>query len=150
MNRRSLLTLAVLAGTCKLGLAAEPTKQDAIDLVTKAGAYLKANGKAKLVEALNKTNGDFHKGELYVMAYDLTGTMVAHPVNAKLIGRNMVDVPDPDGKFFRKDIVETAKGKGTGWVDYKYKNPTNNKVEAKTTYVQAAGDLILAAGIYKN
>ena len=37
MNRRLLLTLAVLAGTCKLGLAAEPTKQDAIDLVTKAG-----------------------------------------------------------------------------------------------------------------
>jgi hypothetical protein len=30
-----------------------------------------------------------------------------------------------------------------------YKNPANNKIEAKTSYVQRVGDVILVTGIYK-
>lgn len=139
----AVLSLAAMAG-------GEPTKQDAVAIVEKAVALSKASGKAKALEAVNTTNGDFHKGELYVLAYDFSGTIVAHPVNAKLVGKNMFDVPDTDGKYFRRDIVELAKTKKGGWVDYKYKNPTSGKIEAKTTYVLPAGDVIFAAGIYKD
>jgi hypothetical protein len=60
-----------------------------------------------------------------------------------------MDVPDANGKFFRKDVVELAKTKGVGWVDYKYKNPATNKVENKTTYLRKAGDVIICCGTYK-
>lgn len=128
----------------------EPTQQDAIDLVNKANAYFKAHGKAKLLEAVSTPKGEFHKGELYVFVYDQTATILAHPVNSKLVGKNTFDVPDTDGKFYRKDIVQLAKTKGLGWVDYKYKNPESAKVESKTSYILAVGDMILVAGIYKN
>jgi hypothetical protein len=51
--------------------------------------------------------------------------------------------------MFRKEILDLAKSKGKGWVDYKFKNPESGKVEAKTTYIQLVGDVTLEAGIYK-
>ncbi len=74
--------------------------------------------------------------------------IVAHPKNPKLIGKNLLEVTDPDGKYFRKEIQEVAKTKGKGWVDYKYTNPENKKVEPKTTYLKKAGDLIICCGVY--
>ena len=66
-----------------------------------------------------------------------------------MVGKDLIDVPDADGKLFRREIIELAKTKGKGWVDYKYKNPTSGKVEAKTTYIQLVDDVVLEAGIYK-
>lgn len=131
--------------------AAEPdlAQKNAIELVNKASAYLAANGRSKFLKAINTPKGEFDQGDLYVFVYDMTATMLAHPVNPKLVGRNLLDVPDPDGKYFRREIVALAKSKKSGWVDYRYKNPENGKIEQKTTYILATGDLILAAGIYK-
>jgi len=151
-SRRGLLRgIGVLAlSTCVTSFAAEPTKKDATEIVAKAASYFKANGREKTIEAINAKDSEFRKGELYVFAYDMTGTTVAHPVNPKLIGKNLIEVPDPDGKFFRKDIMELAKTKGSGWVDYKFKNPESGKVESKTSFVQAANGLVFVAGIYKD
>jgi len=80
------------------------------------------------------------------LAYDSTDCCGTSQ-NPKLIGKNLVGVPDADGKLFRKDIVEMAKAKGTGWVAYKYKNPKENKVEKKTTYLQKVGEVVLCCGV---
>ncbi len=37
----------------------------------------------------------FDKNELNAFAYDMTGTTLAHPVNSKLAGRNLLEVPGP-------------------------------------------------------
>jgi len=118
-------------------------------LVDKAVSYAKANGKDKTVAEISKPKGQFDKGELYVFAYDMTATVIAHPKNPKIIGKNLLEVPDPDGKFFRKDVISQAKTKGNGWVDYKYLNPETKKIEPKTTYFVRSGDIILCAGAYK-
>jgi len=60
-----------------------------------------------------------------VYVTDLAYTILAHPVNPKLIGQYIVDVPDVDGKLYRKEMVKLAKTKGHGWVNYKYKNPVS-------------------------
>ncbi len=75
---------------------------------------------------------------------------LAHPTNPKLIGKAMLDVPDPDGKLFRKERVELAGGKGKGWVDYKYKNPVSNKIEQKSAYVLKVDDVIISVGVYRD
>lgn len=136
---------------CLLAFAAFASpKDDAIALVKDAEKFIKANGKEKALQEMSKPDGKWVKGELYVFAYDLQAVMVAHPKNPKLVGKNLMEVPDVDGKLFRKDIVELAKAKGSGWVDYKYKNPETGKIEDKTTYLLKVGDIILCCGIYKD
>jgi len=142
--RRIFLALAFLAAT-----AWSETKTDAVKLVDDAAKQFAAKPREEVVAELNKVDGKWVKGELYVFAYDMEGVMVAHPKNSKLVGKNLLEVPDVDGKLFRKEIVELAKSKGSGWVDYKYKNPQTGKTEAKTTYLKKVGDLILCCGIYK-
>ena len=129
--------------------AAEDEKKIAISMVEDASKMMKADGKDKTLAAINDPAGKFVKGEIYVFAYDLNGVIIAHPKNAKLIGKNMLEVPDVDGKLFRKDIVQMAKKKEGGWVDYKYKNPETGKIELKTTYVLGADDVAICCGIYK-
>jgi len=131
------------------GLSHAAGKEDAKSMVKNAAAYAKYQGKGKTLAEVSKPQGMFDRGELYVFAYDLQGVIVAHPKNPALIGKNMIDVPDSDGKLFRKDIVEKAKAKGSGWVDYTYLNPETNEVEHKTTYLLKAGDIILCCGVYK-
>jgi cytochrome c len=147
------MLVIVLALCFVLGLVfasgAMASQKEAKALVEKAAAYVKANGKDAAIKEFSKAKSQFDKGDLYVVAYDMSATIVAHPKNPKLIGKNLMDVPDTDGKLFRKEIVETAKTKGSGWVDYKYLNPETKKVEAKTTYILKVGDLVLCCGAYK-
>lgn len=124
------------------------SREQAVNLVKKAAAFYRADGLEKALEELSNAKGPFREGEIYVFAYDLTGTMVAHPNNS-LIGQNLIDVPDPDGKLFRKEIVQVAMAKGSGWVDYKYLNPKTKTMELKTTYVEKVDDILICCGIFK-
>ncbi len=145
--------LIVLAAVFLLGsvavCSAVSTTDQAKAMVENAIAFLKANGKDKTVAELNNQKGRFVKGDVYVVLLDMKATILAHPYNAKLVGTNMLEVPDTDGKFFRKDMVEMAKTKGSGWIDFKYKNPLANKVESKTAFIKKADDMIFICGIYK-
>ena len=143
------LVLGLIGMLVGAGTSCASGKDDAKDLVKHAAAYVKYQGKEKAITEISKPRGMFDKGELYVFAYDLQGVMVAHPKNPALIGKNLIAVPDSDGKLFRKEIVEKAKSKGSGWVDYIYLNPETNELEHKTTYLQKVGDIILCSGAYK-
>src|SRR5271165_705776 len=125
-------------------------RDDAKALVKNAAAYVKYQGKEKALAEISTPKGMFDKGELYVFAYDLQGVMLAHPKNPSLIGQNLTNVPDTEGKLFRKEIVEKAKSHGSGWVDYVYLNPETNKQEHKSTYFEKVGDIIVCCGIYKD
>jgi signal transduction histidine kinase len=107
------------------------------------------NGKEKALKEFNKPDGKFVKGEMYVFAYDLNAVMMAHPVNPKLVGKNLLNEADSKGKLFRKEIVELAITKGSGLVDYTYLNPVTKQQEPKTTSIQKMGDLIICCGAYK-
>ena len=121
----------------------------AIAMVEKGLAYLEQNGKDALIREVNNKNPEFMNGDLYLAIRAMDGTQLAHPVNPKLVGKNMVVLPDADGKLFRKEIIETAEKNGKGWVDYRYNNPVTKQVEKKSTYFVRSGDIILEAGIYK-
>jgi cytochrome c len=151
MKKSLIVFLTVILGMAFGGsVLARGTTEEAKALVEKAASYYKANGKENTLKETSNPKGQFIKGDLYVYVYALSDcTILAHPINPKLIGKNMVSIPDPDGKLFRKDIWEMAKSKGSGWVDYKYLNPESKKIEHKTTYLQKIEDLILCCGAYK-
>ena len=131
-----------------VALAAKPTKDEAKTLVKKAVSFFKANGKEKSLAEFSNPKGQFVKGELYLTVWDLNGTQIAHGANAKLVGKNLIDLKDKDGKAFVKDFMSIGK-KGSGWVEYKWTNPATNKIESKHTYLETANDIIIGAGVYE-
>lgn len=148
--------IAALSVTVLIGLFATASlsyasgKDEAKAMVKKAAAYVKYAGKAKAIAEISKPKGMFDRGETYVFVYDLQGVMLAHPKDPSLIGKNLYAVPDNDGKLFRKEIVEKAKAKGSGWVDYVYLNPETNEMEHKTTYLLKVDDMIICCGVYRD
>ncbi len=148
----SLVALTAIAAslTHLPARAAEPTEKDAIAMAEKGAAFIKANGKEAMIKKISAKDPDFVQGSLYVDLRDInTGIVLAHPINPSIVGKDLTDVPDANGKKYRREIIELAAKKGSGWVDYQYKNPTTGKIEPKTTYILRVGDAVLEAGIYK-
>ena len=74
--------------------------------------------------------------------------MLAHGANAKLIGKDMSDAQDVDGKFFVKERIELARKQAEFWQDYKFVNPTTKKIEPKQMYCEKHGEVAVCAGVY--
>ena len=123
------------------------TPAEAKKMVEQAVAYMKANGEEKALKEFNKPNGKFQWRDLYVFAYDQNGVIMGHP-NPKLIGQNLYLAPDSKGKLFRKEIVDLANSRGSGWVDYTYMDPMTGQEEFKITHFQKVGNLIVCCGAY--
>ncbi|KIF79849.1 cache domain-containing protein [Noviherbaspirillum autotrophicum] len=146
------VSIIVLAGFVSAASAAERASADeASALVKKAVAYLKANGKEKAFAAFNDTKGQFIDRDLYIFVYDMQGNNMAigNGNAGRMVGKNMLDMRDADGKYIIRSFIDILNAKGKGWVDYKWPNPVTKKVEAKSSYVEKVDDMIVGAGIYK-
>jgi cytochrome c len=144
------LLIAILVNFLLVSFAfAGGTAKEAKTLVEKGVAYIKANGKDKAFAEFTDTKGKFIDRDLYIFVVDFKGLTLAHGGNPKLVGKDMSELKDSDGKFFIKEFIELAKTKGSGWVDYKWQNPVTKNIEPKTTYIQRCEDYFLGCGIYK-
>lgn len=145
--------LAAAAAALVLPLAAlaeeRASTKEAEGLVHQAAAFLKKEGKDKAFAAFNDPKGPFTYRDLYIAAYDLSGTCVAHGAKKERIGKNALEEKDADGKQFVKERVELAKSAGKGWQEYKFQNPVSKKVEQKVAYLERVDDVILVCGAYK-
>jgi signal transduction histidine kinase len=139
--------LCLLSATA---MANEPTEKDAIAMAERGAAMVKAKGKDEVMKRISAKDPDFVQGSLYIDMRDVkTGIVLAHPYNPSIVGKDLTDVPDANGKKYRREIIELAAAKGKGWVDYQYKNPTSGKIEPKTTYILLVDGVVLEAGLYK-
>lgn len=148
---KALLQALVLSLLCStLAFAAERgTADEAVALVQKAVAFMKANGKEKAYAEFNNPNGQFKDRDLYIFVIDMTGLEWANGANQKIVGKNVLDLKDAEGKMMVKSFIDLAKTKGKGWVDYKWPNPVQKTVESKSTYLEKYEDVLVASGIYK-
>jgi cytochrome c len=149
--------LSIVAGTlCALlivgpALAGDKaTKSEAEAMVKKAVAFLKANGAEKTYSEIDNKQGQFTDRDLYITVYDMTGKCVAHGANMKLVGKDLSDSQDIDGKYFVKERVELAKTKPSFWQDYKFTNPVTKKIEPKEMYCERVDDVAVCGGVYKS
>jgi signal transduction histidine kinase len=142
--------LLIVALTAGFAFAqAKGTTKDAQAMLAKAVEFYKANGQAKAFAAFDDTKGKFVDRDIYIYVSDLNAKILAHGANAALIGKNLIELKDSDGKQFMKELVDKAKSSSSGSVDYKWTNPTSKKVEAKTVFFQKVGDVVLVCGAYK-
>lgn len=131
------------------GAHAAATADDATAMVKKGIAFMKSNGKEKGHAEISSKESQFKKDDLYLVVYGLDGTVRAHGANEKMIGKNLIDLKDIDGKLFVKERVDLANSKGTFWQDYKFTNPVTKKIEPKAMYCEKLDDAVLCGGIYK-
>ena len=157
MKFQSLAVATATATSLLLALTQAPaaasegsaTKEDALATVKKGVAFIKSNGKDKGYAEVSNKQGQFIKGDLYLVVYGLDGTVRAHGANEKMVGKNLIELKDVDGKAFVKERVDLAQSKGTFWQDYKFTNPTTKKIEPKQMYCEKLEDAVVCGGIYK-
>jgi cytochrome c len=125
------------------------SSDEAVAFVKKAVALYKAEGKDKAFAAFQDANGAFQVKDLYIFVQDVKGNMLAHGKNAGLVGKDLSGLKDADGKLFVQEMMKLAAGPGSGWVDYKWANPATKKIQAKSSYIEAADGMFFGAGIYK-
>lgn len=151
--RRSGIALIVtmVVGLAGPALAAgeKGTADEAVAMTRKATSFLAKEGPDAAFAAFTGKDPRFVDRDLYVIVYDREGKCLAHGSNPKLVGKDLIENQDTDGKFYVRERVETAKTKTSFWQDYKFSNPTTKKVEPKSTYCETAGDKIVCVGIYK-
>jgi cytochrome c len=146
--RSAVLALGVLALPVLAADKASPN--EAVAMVKKAVALVKSDGKEKAFAAISDpANKDFHDRDLYVYAYDLNGVSLAHGTNPKMVGKDLLNMKDNEGKPMIQEMVKVAKEKGSGWVDYKWPNPVTKAIESKSGYVERVDDILVGSGIYK-
>lgn len=155
-TKRTLMTtvlLATLAAALPASIWAADggaTKDDAVSMVKKGVAYVKSAGAEKAyADFSDKAKAEFHDRDLYLVVYALDGTVKAHGANAKMIGKNLIDLKDIDGKAFVRERVELAQKQPSFWQDYKFTNPENKKIEPKAMYCERLADTVVCGGIYK-
>ena len=157
MKFQSLAVATATATSLLLALTQAPaaasegsaTKEDALATVKKGVAFIKSNGKDKGYAEVSNKQGQFIKGDLYLVVYGLDGTVRAHGANEKMVGKNLIELKDVDGKAFVKERVDLAQSKGSFWQDYKFTNPTTKKIEPKQMYCEKLEDAVVCGGIYK-
>lgn len=130
------------------------TKEEAQALVEKAAEWFKKYGKEKTLAEITRggieKKGEFRDRDLYIFAYDFHGVCLAQGDNPKLVGQNLFDWQDADGRYNIRGHIDVASKKGSGWSPlYKWTNPVTKKIEAKMTYVKKIDDNIwIGCGVY--
>lgn len=140
---------AVIAGSGAALGAESVTKAEAIAMVDKAVASVKSAGADATFSKITAKSEEFIDRDLYIVVYRIDGAVLAHGANDKLVGKNLIDAEDVDGRPYVKERVELAKSKGKFWQDYKFVNPVSKKIEPKEMYCELTGENIVCGGIYK-
>jgi cytochrome c len=127
------------------------SKDEAVAMVKRVQEMFKNDGAAATFKAVSDpSTKEFHDRDLYVFIYDMSGVCVAHGARPALIGKNLIDIKDQDGKYLIREMVDLLKTKQSGWIDYKWPNPQTNKIEDKSSYVEKLGDnYFVGVGVYK-
>ncbi|MCK9419027.1 MAG: cache domain-containing protein [Nitrospirae bacterium] len=152
----SMVAGLFLFGPMSAGFAGQKvgqgSKEEAKVMIERAAQWYKQYGRektlAEITRAGTEKRGEFIDRDLYIFAYDFNGVNVAHGSNPKLIGRDLIDMQDADGRYLIRGLIETAR-KGSGWYYYKWSNPISKKIEDKIAYVLKLDDgLWIGAGVY--
>lgn len=87
--------------------------------------------------------------DLYAYAVRMDGRFLASGgSSAALIGDNVLDYTDVEGKAFFREMIELAKVKGGGQVEYRWFNPADSRGEPKVTMFRKVGEIVVAVGFY--
>lgn len=129
--------------------APRSTADDARKLLDAASAEVRKSGIRSAAGKFNDTRGSFVRDDLYVFAVNLeSGKFEAHGMNPKWVGTDANDLHDVEGHPLIREMIELARSKGEGTVDYVWRNPVTNAVEKKRTFIRRENGSLIGVGFY--
>ncbi len=145
----------VILGTLFVGLAMangnnsssyilnSEAKEELVAFVNEAKDFVLAEGKDKALQVFNDPKGKFSRGELYIIAHDINGTILAHPYAHETVGLNRLNVADPNGVTYASAVQNLDK-RGGGFTYFIRPNPAHsNALGLRLNY-----DLKVDEGLY--
>jgi len=106
-----------------------------VALVEKAATLVNARGKSAFDE-FRKKGSEWFDGQTYLFSYDDRANVLLNPAFPKREGTNVSGQTDANGKRFHDLMLETARTKGSGWVDYMFPKPGQTMPSHKWSYVK--------------
>lgn len=91
-----------------------------------------AEAKAEAIRLLNQF--DYDRGDGYFFAYDYTGRCLVLPHQPELVGKDLWDIRDRDGRPVVQALIAKAR-EGRGYFRYVWNKPTVKQVAPKLGYV---------------
>jgi signal transduction histidine kinase len=123
-----------------------------VDMVDEAAALIHRNGEAAF-PTLMKIESRWRRGDIYIFVIDLKGYCFAHE-DSSLVGRNISDLKDPNGKPIIQWFIRKALGPGqSGWTHYLWSRPGDTVPVWKSTYAKLSNApsgavYVVGAGLY--
>jgi methyl-accepting chemotaxis protein len=110
---------------------------------TTVAGYAKLESEGKLSHeeaqkgAIARVRDQRYTGDGYATLVGADSTIVMHPINSKLDGRNMIDFKDAKGNALYKMIAATgASATGQGYLEYWWPRPGSDKPSPKMGFVK--------------
>lgn len=140
MMKKVLALVMAILFVASVGVAMAEDKGTAAEakaMVKKAVAFMKEVGKDKALAEFNNPKGKFISKDMYVWATAIDGTNLSHPYTPALVGKNMYNLKDADGKLFVQERIALVKSTGSGTIEYRWTNQNTKKIEQKVAYFEA-------------
>ena len=139
-----------LVGTGKYNMPMEKVFVESA--VNEAVEVLLNEGKEAAFARFNNKADKFIFLNSYIFIKTMEGVEVLNPFSPQLIGKNIIDKQDADGKFFVKEELEILQTQESCWMDYMWPKPGVEEASPKISYVKKAEvereTLVVGAGYY--
>lgn len=86
----------------------------------------------------------------YFWVHDLNYTMLEHPINKNLIGKNISELKTADGQLLFKNMNDLVTKQGEGFISYSWARPDNGKLDNKISYIYLIKEWgwVIGSGFY--
>jgi len=107
------------------------------------------NNVASRDEALRRLAALDYGSDGYYFVYDLQGRVLMHSRQPELVGRNLWDLRDSQGRPTIRELIEQAR-RGGGFVEYEWRKPSSTELAPKLGYVTTLPrwNWMMGTGIY--
>lgn len=106
-----------------------------------------ANAQAHALDTVRELR---YRGQEYFWIKSVDGVMLMHPFKPEMVGTDIREGKDNNGKRFFAEMIDVAKEKGDGFVEYVWPKQGGTKPEPKISYVKLYSEWgwIIGSGIY--
>ncbi len=126
-----------------------------VSLVEAAADTMEQEGTNALA-AFGQENSRWFNDDYYLFVYDIDGRCVFHPVNPELVGRNLMNLRDMNGKpviQWITDVGRRADRRANGWVFYLWEEGRQLTPMWKSSYLRKVvtpdgRTYVLGCGVY--
>jgi methyl-accepting chemotaxis protein len=126
--------------------------------ILKSYAVEVAGGKTSLADAqkqaLERIAAMRYDNDNYIFVFDSKPVVLMHPTNKSVVGKNVGDRKDSDGKLYYVDMVKVGKAQQRGYVNYMGRLPgaddTNRTQKVSYLIYYQPWDWLLVSGVFLN